>query len=105
MQKLLHEIFFTSYKKNIPNLLTIGNLLCGLCSIIATFEGYPVWASVFIFMAACFDFLDGLMARLLKAYSDIGKQLDSLADLISFGVAPAFIVFSFFKIGTTYFAY
>lgn len=89
--------FFVFLKKNIPNFFTLCNLLLGLFSIVATVEGYPVWAGAFILLAAAFDFLDGLMARLLKAYSDIGKQLDSLADLISFGVAPAFIVFSFLK--------
>jgi len=52
------------------------------------------WASIFIFTAAVFDFLDGFAARLLKAYSVIGKELDSLADMISFGLAPAAIVFT-----------
>lgn len=52
------------------------------------------WAAAFIFLAAVFDFLDGFAARLLHAYSDIGKELDSLSDLVSFGVAPAFMLFN-----------
>ncbi len=89
--------FLYLIRQNIPNGLTCLNLLFGVFSIIATFEGYPVWASVFIFVAVFFDFIDGLTARLLNARSEIGKQLDSLADLISFGLAPAVIVYSFLK--------
>ncbi|MCX7862904.1 MAG: CDP-alcohol phosphatidyltransferase family protein [Bacteroidales bacterium] len=89
--------FLQLIKKNIPNFLTLCNLLLGLFSIVASVEGYPVWAGVFIIIAAIFDFLDGLAARLLHAYSAIGKQLDSLADLVSFGIAPAFIIFSLLK--------
>jgi CDP-diacylglycerol--serine O-phosphatidyltransferase len=72
-------------------------MLSGCLSILATVEGYPVWAGIFIMVAAGFDFLDGFAARLLKAVSSIGKELDSLADLISFGLAPSFIVYSFMK--------
>lgn len=57
-------------------------------------DGHLVWAAIFICIAAVFDFLDGFMARLLKAYSEIGKQLDSLADVVSFGVAPGAILFT-----------
>ena len=60
------------------------------------------WAAAFIFIALLFDFSDGLAARLLNSYSDIGKQLDSLADVISFGVAPAFILINQFTFHTTY---
>jgi CDP-diacylglycerol--serine O-phosphatidyltransferase len=58
-----------------------------------TFEGNFVYAAIFIFIAALFDFLDGNAARMLKAYSELGKQLDSLADVVSFGVAPGMLVF------------
>ncbi len=68
------------------------NLLCGCLSVAASFDGYPTTAAIFIFAAAAFDFFDGLAARLLKVQSDIGKQLDSLADIISFGVAPTIIL-------------
>jgi len=88
---------FISIKNSIPNFLTLMNLFSGCLSIVATVEGYPVWAGIFIFIAAGFDFFDGFAARLLKATSSIGKELDSLADLISFGLAPSFIVFGFLK--------
>lgn len=88
---------FYFIKNNIPNTLTLLNLMCGSFSIVAITEGYPLWASFFIFIAAFFDFFDGMVARLLKATSNIGKELDSLADLISFGLAPSFIVFSLLK--------
>ena len=58
------------------------------------------WAAAFIFIALLFDFADGLAARLLNSYSEIGKQLDSLADVISFGVAPAFILINMFRFHT-----
>lgn len=61
-------------------------------------EGRLGLAAWFIFLAAVFDFSDGLLARLLKAYSDLGKQLDSLADMVSFGVAPALLFFKAFGI-------
>jgi CDP-diacylglycerol--serine O-phosphatidyltransferase len=79
--------------KHIPNIITLANLLCGCLSIVATFNGHIITAGFLIFLAAIFDFLDGFSARLLKAYSDLGKQLDSLADVVSFGVAPAMIAF------------
>jgi len=88
---------FKNIKNSIPNFLTLMNLFSGCLSILATIEGYPVWSGVFIFVAAVFDFFDGFAARLLKATSSIGKELDSLADLISFGLAPSFIVFGFLK--------
>jgi CDP-diacylglycerol--serine O-phosphatidyltransferase len=87
-------------KKYIPNALTTLNLVCGLISITLILQFhidkpnyYLVWAAFFIFIAAVFDYLDGTAAKLLKAYSELGKQLDSLADLVSFGVAPGLIMF------------
>jgi len=79
--------------KYIPNTITLANLFCGCLSIVATFSGEFVLAGGLIFLAAIFDFLDGLAARVLNAYSELGKQLDSLADLVSFGVAPAMLAF------------
>jgi len=78
--------------KNIPNLITLLNLFSGILSIYFASKGDLSLAGWLIFLAAIFDFLDGMSARLLKAWSEIGKQLDSLADVVSFGVAPAFIV-------------
>lgn len=78
--------------KHIPNAITSLNLACGFISVAFSFNGDYKTAAFIILLAAVFDFLDGFAARLLKAYSDIGKELDSLADIVSFGVAPAFIV-------------
>ncbi len=85
-----------SIKKHIPNFITLLNLSMGVGSIYLSNEGSPeylVIAGYFIFMAAVFDFFDGFAARLLHAKSDIGLQLDSLADMVSFGVAPGFILY------------
>lgn len=78
--------------KFIPNLITLLNLFSGILAIYCAIKGDLNQAAYFIFIAALFDFLDGFAARLLKAYSGIGEQLDSLADVVSFGVAPAFIL-------------
>ncbi len=77
--------------KHIPNLLTSLNLACGALAVFFALNGHVEWAVWLIFIGAIFDFSDGFAARALKAYSDMGKELDSLADLISFGVAPAAI--------------
>jgi len=84
-------------KKYIPNFITSLNIVSGTISIILSFEGFPMGAGFFIFAAAVLDFFDGFFARLLKAYSELGKQLDSLADLISFGLAPGFIVYNLLR--------
>ena len=84
----------------IPNTITLLNLLSGCAAIIFAFSHNDVfgpmtgqqWAYVMIGAAALFDFLDGASARLLKAYSNLGKDLDSLSDLVSFGVAPAMLM-------------
>ncbi len=80
-------------KKHIPNFITSLNLASGFIAIILAAKGNIVTASWFIAAAMIFDFFDGFSARLLKAYSDIGKELDSLADVVSFGVAPAVIIY------------
>lgn len=81
--------------KHIPNTVTCCNLLCGSFSMyFALHKGDIYTAALFIILAAVFDFFDGFLARLLKAYSNIGKDLDSLADVVSFGVAPAMLIFS-----------
>ncbi len=78
---------------SIPNFITILNLLMGCLSIIFAFHGNLLVASSLIFIAGLFDFFDGLAARVLKAYSEMGKELDSLADIVSFGVAPSVILY------------
>ena len=88
----------TSYlmKKHIPNAVTCLNLFCGCLGVVFAFEGKLEWASYSILFAAILDFLDGMLARLLNAYSDIGKDLDSLADVVSFGVLPSVIIYQLF---------
>jgi CDP-diacylglycerol--serine O-phosphatidyltransferase len=71
------------------------NLVCGFYAVIQALDGYYLHSMLAIFAAALFDFSDGLAARLLKAYSPIGKDLDSLADLVSFGVAPGAMLYCF----------
>lgn len=91
------------FKKFIPNILTFMNLSFGILSIIETLEKEFLVASTFIIAAALVDRYDGRIARFLNVSSEIGKELDSLADLISFGVAPALLVFikyNFLNIGS-----
>ncbi len=80
--------------RQIPNFITSLNLVAGSLAVFFAVDGHLIWAGIFICLAAVFDFLDGFAARLLNAYSDMGKQLDSLGDLISFGLAPAAILFT-----------
>jgi CDP-diacylglycerol---serine O-phosphatidyltransferase len=80
--------------RHIPNFITSLNLSSGFIAIILASTGNISAASWFIVAAMVFDFLDGFTARLLKAYSSIGKELDSLADVVSFGVAPALIIYN-----------
>lgn len=102
--------------KNIPNLFTLLNLFFGCCAIMfalqngiahyfsedveyfVTFPEQMALASVFIGLSAVVDFLDGFVARLFKATSEMGKQLDSLADVVSFGVAPGIILYQFLRL-------
>jgi CDP-diacylglycerol--serine O-phosphatidyltransferase len=88
-----------NWKRYIPNTLTAFNLIAGMIAITQVLEGELAIASLFIFMAAIFDFLDGTAARLLDAQSELGKQLDSLADVVSFGVAPGMIMFTLLSAG------
>lgn len=80
-------------KQHIPNALTCGNLVSGCLSILLVASGMPVKAAIMVFVAGLFDFLDGFVARLLHAHSSIGADLDSLSDVVSFGVAPGFIMY------------
>lgn len=80
-------------KQHIPNTITCGNLVSGCLSILFLALGMPVKAALMIFVAGLFDFLDGFAARKLHVYSPIGADLDSLSDVVSFGVAPGFIMY------------
>lgn len=80
-------------KKHIPNAITCLSLMSGCAATVVALEGNFTWAAVWVIIAAVFDFLDGFAARVLKAYSPMGKELDSLSDMVSFGIAPGMIVF------------
>jgi CDP-diacylglycerol--serine O-phosphatidyltransferase len=84
-------------RKHIPNFITCLNIVSGSLAVIVALNGQLTFAVILILAAAVFDFLDGMAARLLKAYSPIGKDLDSLADMISFGLAPGTIMFVLLK--------
>lgn len=84
---------FKTIVNNIPNALTSLNLLSGSLATVFALQGYLQTASVLIISGLVFDILDGLLARMLHVQSPIGKELDSLADLVSFGLAPACILF------------
>ena len=76
------------FRKHIPNTVTCLNLISGAVAVINAFQDRLDAAPGFVILAAVVDFLDGLTARALNAYSDIGKELDSLSDTVSFGLAP-----------------
>lgn len=80
-------------KKHIPNAITSINLLCGCLAITQIAEGNLVIASILVLLGAFFDFFDGMAARLLKVGSPMGAELDSLADMVTFGLVPAYIAF------------
>jgi CDP-diacylglycerol--serine O-phosphatidyltransferase len=86
--------------KHLPNTITLLNLGCGFLAILAIFQGNLLLAFWLVLVAGVLDFLDGFLARLLKAYSNIGKDLDSLADCVTFGVVPGFFLMRAMTEGT-----
>lgn len=85
--------------KHLPNAITCLNLFSGCCGVWLAFQGNFVGATVAIMLSAVFDFLDGMVARLVNAYSEMGKELDSLADVVSFGLVPGAMIFSMLSVG------
>ncbi len=83
------------YRRLIPNMCTSSNLVFGMCSILSTYSGNLVWGSIFILLALVADGLDGRTARFFGVASEMGKEMDSLCDLGSFGIAPAFLAWAF----------
>ncbi len=83
--------------RHLPNLITSINLFCGCLAVIAALEGNLCESAYLIGVAAILDFFDGFAARVLAVFSEIGKQLDSLADMISFGLAPGMIMWKLFE--------
>ena len=84
-------------KAQLPNFIPLLNLLSGVLGILWVLEGQPLYGAYFVILAAIFDFFDGFTARLLKVQSDMGKELDSLADVVSFGVLPGILLYSLTK--------
>jgi CDP-diacylglycerol--serine O-phosphatidyltransferase len=87
-------------KAQFPNFITLLNLLSGVVGILWVLEGQLLYGAYFVILSAGFDFLDGFAARLLKVQSDMGKELDSLADVVSFGVLPGILLYSLTKAQT-----
>jgi len=83
-------------RKHLPNAITCANLFSGCIGIVFTFQHNLLFASYAIFLAAVFDFFDGFASRMLQSFSGIGKDLDSLSDLVSFGVLPSAIMYELF---------
>ncbi|NQY68531.1 MAG: CDP-diacylglycerol--serine O-phosphatidyltransferase [Flavobacteriales bacterium] len=88
-------------KNKIPNLITLANLFCGCIGIVFAFQNDLEYCAAMIGLAAVFDFFDGASSRLLKVSSKMGKELDSLSDLVSFGVLPSMIMYRLLEISLT----
>jgi len=90
-------------KKQIPNTITLLNLVCGCLAIISTFQKAFELTALLVILAAILDFFDGFAARMLNVHSELGKQLDSLADMVTFGVVPGFVMYQLiiFDIGSS----
>ncbi|SDL87551.1 CDP-diacylglycerol---serine O-phosphatidyltransferase [Salinimicrobium catena] len=86
-----------SLRKHVPNTITILNLLCGSIATIFAVQGNLVMAAIFVGLGIFFDFFDGLAARMLNVKSELGLQLDSLADMITSGVVPGIVMFQLFR--------
>lgn len=84
-------------KNAVPNIFTLSNMSCGIMSILMSFEGNYKLAAIFILLAGVFDRYDGRIARYLKVDNDLGKELDSLCDVVSFGVAPSILIFNIYN--------
>ncbi|SHJ45120.1 CDP-diacylglycerol--serine O-phosphatidyltransferase [Clostridium amylolyticum] len=87
-------------KSTIPNMFTFVNLSCGVLSILSIFNDKYQLSAIFILIAALVDRYDGRVARFLNVSSDLGKELDSLSDLVSFGVAPSLLIYSLYEFQT-----
>lgn len=90
-----------NFMKQLPNFLTCCNLLCGAIAVIFILEERSLPAAYFVWVACVFDFFDGFAARALKVSSSIGKELDSLADMVSFGVVPGLLMYKMLGDATT----
>jgi CDP-diacylglycerol--serine O-phosphatidyltransferase len=82
-----------SWKRHIPNAITSGNLFCGCLAVVFAFQGNLVWTAYLVGIAAVLDFFDGFAARMLHVSGEMGKQLDSLADMVTFGLVPGVVIY------------
>jgi CDP-diacylglycerol--serine O-phosphatidyltransferase len=99
LNKISLRIIQTSnLKRHIPNFLTCLNLFCGCIAVVLVFRNHLEWSGYLVFVAAFFDLMDGMAARKLNVASPIGKELDSLADVISFGFVPGAILFKMMQL-------
>ncbi|MBD1394931.1 CDP-diacylglycerol--serine O-phosphatidyltransferase [Mucilaginibacter glaciei] len=89
----------TRVRKHVPNAITCANLFSGCIGIVFAFQENLIFAAYAIFLAAIFDFFDGFASRVLQSFSGIGKDLDSLADMVSFGVLPSVIMYELLSQG------
>jgi CDP-diacylglycerol--serine O-phosphatidyltransferase len=87
-------------KKHIPNLITLGNLFCGTIATIYAVQADFVFAGLFVILGIVFDFFDGFAARLFKVSGELGRQLDSLADMVTSGVVPGIIMLKLIEVNT-----
>ncbi|PHS06599.1 MAG: phosphatidylserine synthase [Kordia sp.] len=92
-------------KKHIPNIITLLNLFCGSIAVIFAVEDNLFMAAVFVMLGIVFDFFDGFAARILDVKSELGLQLDSLADMVTSGVVPGIVIFKLFEKTTGSFPY
>jgi CDP-diacylglycerol--serine O-phosphatidyltransferase len=92
----LNKIF--KLKKHLPNFITCLNLMCGCIAVVQAFAGNLTTSACFVFLGAFFDFADGMAARVLKAYSPIGKELDSMADMVTFGLVPGVLTYKLMEL-------
>ena len=88
-------------KKHLPNAITMLNVLSGCVATVFAVLNHLELAALFVFIGIIFDFLDGLLARLLKVHSEIGVQLDSLADMITSGLVPGIVMFQLLGMSQT----
>lgn len=88
-------------RKSIPNIITLLNLLCGSVAVILVMTNHFVAATIFVFLGIFFDFFDGLAARKLKVQSDLGLQLDSLADMVTSGLVPGLMMYKLISLSTS----
>lgn len=97
---LANAVVLHPMTRHIPNLLTLANLFCGCCALLYTFYWHPGVAAFFTACCFLFDYLDGMAARALNVCSPIGKELDSLADVVSFGVVPGAMLYQLLSLNS-----